>query len=158
KNKPEVTVTLQVRIPAAQFSAAMEEIRAVGARVIQEKETGQDVTEEYIDLEARIKNQKALEAQILEIMKRAGKIEDALYVQKDLDNVRTEIEKLEGPKRFLDSQTSLSTINVILQTPTTFVNTTGFWYSVKSAFGDGFEVAVEIVLFFIRAFVALLPV
>src|SRR5947207_2088890 len=157
RTKPEMTVTLSVRVPAAQFNQVMDEIRAVGARVIQEKVTGQDVTEEFMDLEARIKNQKALELQFLEIMKRAGKVDDALSVQRQLAEVRTEIEKLEGRRRFLENQSSLSTINVTLQPPTQIVNATGFWYSVRSAFSDGVDVAAGIVLFLIRAIIALLP-
>jgi len=153
-----MTVTLSVRVPAAQFNQVMDEIRAVGARVIQEKVTGQDVTEEFMDLEARIKKQKALELQFLEIMKRAGKVDDALSVQRQLAEVRTEIEKLEGRRRFLENQSSLSTINVTLQPPTQIVNATGFWYSVRSAFSDGVDVAAGIVLFLIRAIIGLLPI
>jgi murein DD-endopeptidase MepM/ murein hydrolase activator NlpD len=158
RTKPEITVNLVVRVPAAQFNQVMEEIRAVGLRVIQEKITGQDVTEEFMDLEARIKNQKALEIQFLEIMKRAGKVEDALSVQRELAEVRTEIEKLEGRRRYLENQASLSTINVTLQPPTQIVNATGFWYSVKSAFSEGVDVAAAIILFLIRAIIALIPV
>ncbi|HEY0349893.1 MAG TPA: DUF4349 domain-containing protein [Pyrinomonadaceae bacterium] len=158
RTKPEMTVTLSVRVPAAQFNQVMDEIRAVGARVIQEKVTGQDVTEEFMDLEARIKNQKALELQFLEIMKRAGKVDDALSVQRQLAEVRTEIEKLEGRRRFLENQSSLSTINVTLQPPTQIVNATGFWYSARSAFSDGVDVAAGIVLFLIRAIIGLLPI
>lgn len=158
RTKPEITVNLVVRVPAAQFNQTMEEIRATGQRVIQEKITGQDVTEEFMDLEARIKNQKALEAQFIEIMKRAGKVEDALSVQRELAEVRTEIEKLEGRRRFLENQASLSTITVTLQPPTQIVNTTGFWYSVRSAFSDGVDTALAVVLFLIRAVVALLPI
>jgi len=154
RNKPEITINLVVRVPAAQFNSVMEEIRAVGARVVQEKVTGQDVTEEFMDLEARIKNQTALEAQFLEIMKRAGKVDDALSVQRELAEVRTEIEKLEGRRRFIENQSSLSTINVTLQPPTQIVNATGFWYSVRSAFSDGVDVAAGIVLFLIRAVIA----
>jgi len=158
KAKPEVTINLVVRVPAMQFNQVMEEIRAVAGRVIDEKTTGQDVTEEFIDLEARIKNQKALEAQFLEIMKRAGKVEDALQVQTQLADVRTEIEKLEGRKRFLENQASLSTITVTLQSPTQIVNAAGFWYSIRSAFSDGVDVATAIVLFLIRLVIALLPI
>lgn len=158
KTKPEITVNLIVRVPASQFNQVMEEIRAVGLRKIQEKVTGQDVTEEFMDLEARIKNQKALELQFLEIMKRAGKVDDALSVQTQLAEVRTEIEKLEGRRRFLENQASLSTINVTLQPPTQIVNATGFWYSVRSAFSDGVDVAAEIILFLIRAIIALTPI
>jgi len=155
--KPEITVNLVVRVPASQFNQVLQEVRAVG-RKIQEKVTGQDVTEEFMDLEARIKNQKALELQFLEIMKRAGKVEDALSVQTELASVRTEIEKLEGRRRFLENQSSLSTINVTLQPPTQIVNATGFWYSVKTAFSDGVDVAAEIILFLIRAIIALTPI
>lgn len=156
--KPEMIVNLVVRVPALKFDQVMDEIRATANRVVQEKRTGQDVTEEFIDLEARVKNQRALEGQFLEIMKRAVKVEDALEVQTQLAEVRTEIERLEGRKRFLENQASLSTINVTLQTPFAIVNTTGFWYSVKSAFADGVDVAVAIVLFLIRAIIALVPV
>jgi hypothetical protein len=158
KTKPEVTVNLVVRLPAAQFNAAMEAIRGVAQRMIQEKVIGQDVTEEFMDLEARIKNQKALESQFIEIMKRAGKVDDALSVQRELAEVRTDIEKLEGRRRFLENQASLSTINVTLQPPTPIVNTTGFWYSVRSAFSDGMDVASGVVLFVIRAVIALVPI
>src|SRR5215831_3197722 len=156
--KPEITVNLVVRVPAAQFNQVMEEVRAVGARVTQEKVSGQDVTEEFMDLEARIKNQKALEMQFLEIMKRASKVEDALSVQSELASVRTEIEKLEGRRRFLENQSSLSTINITLQPPPAIVNATGFWYNARSAFADGVDVAAGIILFAIRAIIALLPV
>jgi hypothetical protein len=157
-SKPAITVSLVVRVPAAQFNQTMEEIRAVGARIIQEKITGQDVTEEFMDLEAQIKNQKALEGQFLEIMKRAVKVEEALNVQTELANVRTTIEKLEGRRRFLENQTSLSTITVVLQSPTQIVNAAGFWYSIKSAFADGVDAATAILLFLIRAVIALLPI
>jgi hypothetical protein len=158
RTQPETTVTLVVRVPAAQFNQAVTEIRAAGLRVVQEKMTGQDVTEEFMDLEARVKNQKALEAQFIEIMKRAGTVADALNVQRELAAVRTEIEKLEGRRRFLENQASLSTINITLQTPTQIVNATGFWYNVKSAFADGVDAAAEVILFLIRALVALLPI
>jgi len=158
RGRTEVIVNLVVRVPAAQFNQTMEEIRATGLRIVQEKIAGQDVTEEFMDLEARIKNQKALESQFIEIMKRAAKVDDALSVQRELAEVRTEIEKLEGRRRFLENQSSLSTINVTLQPPTQIVNATGFWYSVKTAFSDGVEVALAMVLFLIRAVIALLPV
>jgi hypothetical protein len=158
RTKPETVVMLVVRVPVAQFNQAVTDIRAAGIRVVQEKMTGQDVTEEFMDLEARVKNQKALEAQFIEIMKRAGTVEDALNVQRELANVRTEIEKLEGRRRFLENQSSLSTINVTLQTSTQIVNATGFWYNVKSAFADGVDAAAEVILFLVRAFVALLPI
>ncbi len=151
-------MTMEVRVPAAQFDATINEIRKLGNRVASEKITGQDVTEEYIDLEARIRTQKALEAQFLEIMKGAKEVSDALQVQRELMNVRTEIERIEGRRRFLESQTSLSTIKVTLQPPAPLVSTTGFFHSIKSAFGDGIDAAAAIVLFLIRFIIILIPI
>src|SRR6185369_14744738 len=110
-----VDFKVMVRIPADQYGVALDEIKQLASNVLEEKSTGQDVTEEFIDLEARIKTQKALETQFLEIMQRANKIEDALEVQRQIAEVRTEIEKLEGRKRFLENRSSLATITVNIQ-------------------------------------------
>lgn len=158
KSKSAQSVNLIVRVPALQFDQAMNEIRATATRVVLEKRTGQDVTEEFIDLEARLKNQRALEAQFLEIMKRAAKVEEALDVQSQLAEVRTEIEKIEGRKRFLENQATLSTINITLQTPTQIVNTTGFWYSIRAAFSDGVDAAAAVIVFLVRVVIALIPI
>ncbi|MDT7809906.1 MAG: hypothetical protein QOJ70_3719 [Acidobacteriota bacterium] len=150
-------ITLEMRVPAAQFDAALGDIRGVG-RVTSEKLSGKDVTEEYIDLEARLRTQKALESQLLEIMKGAHDVADALTVQRELANVRTEIERVEGRRRFLENQASLSTFNVTLQPPAPLVSTTGFFHSIAAAFGQGLDIAAAVMLFLIRALLALLPV
>lgn len=157
---PNQIVTVVVRVPSAQFLATIEQIRGVGSRVIQEKLTGQDVSEEYLDLEARIRSKKALEAQFLEIMKQARKVSDALEVQSELADVRTEIERFEGRRRFLENQSALSTITATLQMPAPLVvaTTTGFSHSVKQAFGDAVDTAVAILLFFVQAIIVVAPV
>lgn len=151
-------VTVELRVPAAQFDAALADIRAAGGSVIAQKITGKDVTEEYIDLEARLRTQRALEAQLLEIMKRADAVDDAISVQRELTNVRTEIERVEGRRRFLENQSSLSTISVTLQPPAPFIGTTGFFRSIGTAFGEGVDIAATITLFFIRLLLALIPI
>jgi len=157
--KQELEVSLVVRVPSTQFGTALDQIRNAGSRVIQEKVTGNDVTEEFIDLEARIKTQKALESQFLEIMKQAHKVEDALEVQRQIAEVRTEIEKLEGRKRFLGNRASLSTITVNLQSPAAIaVNTSGFGRSIREAVIDSVDVASAIVLFVIRFVIVMVPV
>ncbi|HEV7860196.1 MAG TPA: DUF4349 domain-containing protein [Pyrinomonadaceae bacterium] len=160
QTKPELTVNITVRVPADQFDAAVEEIKGLASRVRQDKVTGQDVTEEFYDLEARIKAKRALEAQFMEIMKQAHTVADALQVQTQLAEVRTEIERLEGRRRYLENQSSLSTINVTMSTPALLVNTnsTGFFHQVKRAFGSGVDIGAGITLFIIEAVLALLPV
>jgi hypothetical protein len=160
QTKPETTVNIVVRVPSDQFDAAVDEIKSIGNRVRQDKITGQDVTEEFYDLEARIKAKRALEAQFMEIMKQARTVNDALQVQTQLAEVRTEIERLEGRRRYLENQSSLSTITVTLASPALLVNTnsTGFFYQVKRAFGNGVDIAAGITLFLIQAILALLPI
>jgi hypothetical protein len=157
---PLESVTITVRVPASRFIGALQAIRAAGTRIIQEKVTGQDVTEEYIDLEARIRTQRALEGQFVEIMKQARRVSDALEVQRQLADVRTEIEKLEGRRRFLENRSSLSTITVTLQTapPLVTATTSGFGKDIKDAFGDGVDTAVSIVVGLVRIVIVLTPV
>ncbi len=157
---PKTSVTVIARVPAAKFIETVEEIQQLGGRVIYRKDTGQDVTEEFIDLEARIRAKRALESQFMEIMKRAQKVSEALEVQTQLSEVRGEIERMEGRRRFLENQAALSTITVRLQTPTPIVAATtgGFWHSIKLAFGDGLDTAAGIVLGVIRFVIVMIPV
>ena len=154
------TVTITMRVPADKFGAAVEAIRTGGGTVTREKITGQDVTEEYIDLEARIRTKVALEQQFLEIMKRANTVSDALEVQTQIANVRTEIERLEGRKRFLENQSSLSTITVTISSPSPVVRTesSSFMSSIKRAFGDAIDIGSGIINGFIRFVGVSLPV
>jgi hypothetical protein len=157
---PSQTVTVIARVPASQFATALEEIRGAGERVISEKISGQDVSEEYLDLEARLRTKKALEAQFLEIMKQARKVQDALDVQTQLADVRTEIERLEGRRRFLENQAALSTITTTLQMPQPLVAaTTGsFGVSLKRTVGDAVDLAASIILFIIQAVIVIIPI
>lgn len=151
-------VTMTVRVPSVKFNESLDEIRKTANRVIVETIKSDDVTEEFIDIEARLKAKRSLEEQFLEIMKRANSVEDALNVQRQLAEVRGEIEKIEGRKRFLENQASLSTIKIRLQTPNAFsANSSGFFYRLKESFGSGFDFAMSFVLGFITFLIAILP-
>ena len=157
--KRTLDIKLVVRVPANQFGPALDEIKGLASNVPEENVTGQDVTEEFIDLEARIKTQKALELQFLEIMRQANKVADALEVQRQIADVRTDIEKLEGRKRFLENRSSLSTITVNLKSPTPIaVSTSGFGHSIREAASDSVDLASGIVLFFVRFVIMMIPI
>ena len=151
---------LVVRIPFDQFGDSLDQIRKLAGNVPEEKTNGQDVTEEFIDLEARIKTQKALELQFMQIMRQAGKVEDALEVQRQLADVRTEIEKLEGRKRFLENRSGLATITVNIQAPKPAIatTTTGFRRNLSEAVSDSIDLGSEMVLFFARMLILMVPV
>jgi hypothetical protein len=105
-------VRMTLRVPSDNFGAAMERLKGLAARVAREHVNAEDVTEEFIDLNARITSEKALEGQFVEILKQAKSVKDALEVHAQLAQVRTDIDKLEGRKQFLENQTSLSTIRL----------------------------------------------
>ncbi len=152
-------IKLIARVPSNQFDNAISSIEKLSTNIIQRNVSGQDVTEEFIDLEARIKTQKALELQFLEIMKQANKVADALEVQRQIADVRTEIERLEGRKRFLENNTSLSTIVVNLKAPMAIVvTTTGFGRSVREAVSESVDIASAILLFLVRFVIVMVPV
>jgi hypothetical protein len=153
-------IRLVVRIPENRFGSALDQIRGLTSNLTEEKVSGQDVTEEFIDLEARIRTQKALEQQFLQIMRQTGKIVDALEVQRQIAEVRSDIERLEGRKRFLENRSSLSTItvNIIAPKPGVVVPTTGFRASVSDAVSDSVDVGSGIVLFFVRFAIVMIPI
>lgn len=108
------TAYATLRIPTDKFRATADTLKALASTVFDESESGQDVTDQYVDLEARLKAAKAEEAQYLEILKSARSIEDTLNVTARLADVRTRIEQMEGQMRGLDDRTSYATLTVTM--------------------------------------------
>lgn len=106
--------TIVIRIPVSVFDETMNELKHQESVVLQENVQGQDVTMDFVDLEADIRNAKAEETSYLEILKRSGDINDVLAVTQRLADVRGRIERLEGRKRYMEQQTDFSTISVSL--------------------------------------------
>jgi len=152
------SVEMTVRVPADVFDDALTEIRKTASRVVVEEVTGKDVTEEFVDLEARLKNKKALEAQFLEIMKRAASVEDALKVQSDISDVRGEIEQIQGRMRFHQNQSALSTISIKIVLPAEVTaNSKGFFSELRKVFSDSIESALGFLLGLFRFILAIIP-
>jgi len=105
--------TIVARVPSANFRQVYEQVKQLGD-VKRDHVGGQDVTEEYMDLEARIANKRVEEQRLRELFARAGKISDLLEVERELSRVRGEIESLQGRLRYLKDQVSFSTITISL--------------------------------------------
>jgi hypothetical protein len=158
--RPYLHVTVVARVPAARFVPTLDEMRRLGARVLAEKVTGQDVTEEFVDLEARLRVQRAFEQQLLALLREAKSVQDSLEVHQQLAQVRSEIERVEGRRRYLVNQTDLSTITLRLHEPTPFapaVGGDGFGVQFKRALADAVEASAGVVLFLVRALGVLAP-
>lgn len=115
-----VTGYVTIRVPSDKFDDAMNDIRALAVRVSSESTTAQDVTEQYTDLEARLKAAEDEEAQYLTILKQANTVEDLLSVQQYLSQVRSTIESLQGQIQYLSNVTDYSTISVTLTEQASF--------------------------------------
>ena len=109
------TATITIRVPAARFEDAKAEIRKFAMRVESEKTDATDVTKQYVDLQARIHNLRAEEAQYLTIMKSAGKVPDMLEVSEKLSDVRGEIEQQQAEFATLAKQVETVAITVALR-------------------------------------------
>ncbi len=104
-----------VRVPEKQFQAFLNDAEAEAADVLSRNVSGQDVTEEYVDLESRLKSKRAVEERLLGFMKEAQKTEDLLKISSDLAKVQEEIEILVGKVKYLENQTDFSTVEISMQ-------------------------------------------
>lgn len=104
-----------IRVPAEQFYYATSVIRAMAVEVRSESTSSTDVTEEYIDLSAQRRNLEATEAQLLELIKKAEKVEEVLAVQRELSRVQGELEQIKGRMQYLERTSETSLIEVVLE-------------------------------------------
>jgi hypothetical protein len=103
-----------VRVPENKFDSAMADIKKLALKVTNDNVSSSDVTAQFVDLEASLKNMKAEEAQYREIMAKAVKIQDILDVSSRLADVRGRIERTQGQMNYLSRQVAMSTISVYL--------------------------------------------
>ncbi|MFB7637971.1 DUF4349 domain-containing protein [Peribacillus butanolivorans] len=106
--------SITVRIPEARFQDFLVVTEGQASEVVERNVTGQDVTEEYVDLKARLKSKRTVEERLLAFMKDAKKTEDLLKISSDLATVQEEIEQLVGQIKYLENQTSFSTVTISL--------------------------------------------
>jgi hypothetical protein len=103
--------TFVLRIPATQFEVALGELKALG-KVKGEQISGQDVTAQFVDLQARLRNWEAQEGVLLKLMAKSTSIEESLKVQRALQDVQLAIEEIRGQLRVLSDQTDMSTVTL----------------------------------------------
>jgi hypothetical protein len=107
--------TVSIRVPAERFDEAFDRLRKLAIAVPYENTDSRDVTEEYTDLEAQLRNLEATEAQYLALLEKAETVEDILNVQRALSDVRGEIERIKGRMQYLERTSDMSLIEVSLQ-------------------------------------------
>ncbi|MSQ33342.1 MAG: DUF4349 domain-containing protein [Dehalococcoidia bacterium] len=112
--RPQASMT--IRIPQPQFSVALERLEALG-KVLARSAGSQDVSEQFIDLEARLQSSLRQEKSLLSLLDKAQSVSDVLTIERELSRVRAEIERFQGQLNFLNRRVELATITIALLSP-----------------------------------------
>jgi hypothetical protein len=140
-----VSGSLVVRVPARSYADAMRSLAGLG-RVEARDESGQDVSQEFVDLEARARHLRAVETQLLELLDRANTVAAALAVQSQLNQVQLELEQARGRLQYLEDQVSFATISLAVheRLPVAATGDNGGWGIVEAwrTAGHGFVTVI----------------
>ena len=131
---------ITLRIPSDRFLSVIAEIEQIGT-VKSKHASGEDVTEEYIDLTARLNNSQRQEKRLLEILDMANNTKEVLEVEREIWRVRNDIERLTGRINYLDNRVELATISVSLYEPEPITHSWG----IRDTFRDAFEAFVSVI-------------
>jgi hypothetical protein len=131
--KDDRVASLTLRVPSAQFTEALRRLRALDADVTSSTVNGQDVSEQFVDLKARLAAKQAEEDRYNALLGRAATVDEILKVDAALSNVRTQIEQLQGQVNSINSRTQFSTITVSVSPAIVQVGTpSGTWDPSKT--------------------------
>lgn len=110
----EQTTTVSIRVPSQEYDNVLRDIRGLALKVNQETTTSQDVTEQFSDLSAQLRNLQATETQYLALMTKAQSVDDIIKVQQQLTQVQGQIERLQGQINFLQRKSDFSQLDITL--------------------------------------------
>ena len=153
----KVNYYLNIRIPSQYFDSILKEISIQISKFDAKEITISDVTEEFLDIESRLKNKKELEKRYLEILQQSKSVEDILNIERELGKLREEIEATEGRLNYLSNQVSFSTLSVSFYKKV--ANETSFLGKIGDRFNNGFENLKSFLLFILTVwpFVIIIP-
>ena len=114
KEKERLVGSIAIRLPIEHFDDAIRTLREMAVDVTSESTSSKDVTEEYVDLTAKLQNLEATEEQLLRLMEKAETVDNILNVQRELSKTRGEIEQIKGRMQYLERTSATSLIEVNL--------------------------------------------
>jgi hypothetical protein len=135
RRKAPTSGSLVVRIPVRNYARAMASLAEIG-RIEAREESGEDVSQEFVDLEARARHLEAVERQLLELLQRARTVSAALAVQSQLNATQLELEQARGRLRFLEDQTAFATISLSIRERVAAAGSRNGW-GIVEAWRDG---------------------
>lgn len=145
-----------VRVPADQLDAFIEDARALGTVKFQSEGT-EDVTQQHIDLSARLENLRAEEQRLRSFFEAANNVQEMLAVEVELNRIRGEIESLDAQVKYLERQAAMATVTLELTEERAVVRPDGEDWGFKDAITDGFRGAANVLTFAIAFIIATAP-
>lgn len=152
--------TLTLKVPADKYEALVAETGTLG-KVMTQNISANDVTEQYVDLEARLKTQKELEQRLIKLLaEKTARLTDVVEVEQKLAAVRQVIESIDGKMRYMRNQSEMSTLTLSLYEPAILTTSSGggFFYELGQSVKKGLRGFTDILSGMIILFIALLPV
>jgi hypothetical protein len=156
KYEEGLQASVVLRVPAESFDVALDRIRELATEVRYENTSGQDVTEEYVDLQSRLRYLEATEARLLEFLEEAEDTEAALAVYEQLRGVQADIEHVKGRMQYLEQSVALATINLEI-TPDELAQPiqVGGWHP-EGTLRDAFQSLIRVLRFLVDAAIVLI--
>jgi len=104
--------TITIGVPVDEFEHTLNRLRELSIRVLDENASGEDVTDQYVDLQSQLENLEATRARIQEFLKDAKSVDEALRINQELTNIESQIEQIKGRMNYLSDRSAFSTITV----------------------------------------------
>ncbi|MDD5362679.1 MAG: DUF4349 domain-containing protein [Ignavibacteria bacterium] len=152
--------SITLKVPADKFDALTADATAIG-KVMSQNIQASDITEEYVDLEARLKTQKELEQRLIKLLnEKASRLAEVIEVEEKLASVRQKIESIEGRMKLLKSQSDLSTLTVSVYEPSLLDTSSGggFFYELGQAVKKGLKGFTNVLAASITVIIAIIPI
>jgi hypothetical protein len=147
-----VEYTYTVRLPSAEFDAFLNDL-SNGVDYFDEKNISvDDVTEQFLDVEARLKTKKALEVRYTELLSKARNVTEILEIERELGKVRAEVESMEGRLKYLSDQVAFSTLDI------SFYKRVGKDSRFGNKFTDSLKMGWNILVSLVLGIVTLWPI
>ena len=142
------TYNLSIRVPSDKYDSLLNRISGIAFKVDSKYSNTDDVTERYYDLQSRIQNKKELEKRYREILTKANEVKDILEIERNLNEVRTDIEMMEGQFNYLNNQIKFSSLQVQFYEELPYeLNSPkkkGFWVRIFNAVDNGWQVFLTV--------------
>ncbi|MHB1017616.1 MAG: DUF4349 domain-containing protein [Coriobacteriia bacterium] len=145
-----------VRVPATSFEAFVDETMDLG-EVRFQAEDSEDVTQQHVDLTARLANLRAEEERLRTFFDAAKDVKDMLAIETELNRVRQEVESLDAQVKFLERQAAMATVTIELTEPQAVVRPAGDDWGFRDAITTGFRGAADVLTFIIAAVIGTAP-